>query len=248
MSSDILNTENKLNGKITVIIFSAFSLLFGIVGYIITEIYSILNCINNVNFDNVLSVILGIFYIITTALICAATILYVFLLYKKLNIRFFMAIVFVLLGFTVFFEIISYFSMMIATHGDKYLFVIYTGIVLSLIIPQIPLLLAIILALCGVKKPSLYFIPLAINVAVSIDSIFDCITNVFYIIKGLIGGGGIDHIWEDISQNWGYYFGLPLIAIGNIAICIALIILVSENIPLLVKNKSKIQNENTLTE
>ena len=238
--SEMLQNERKVNSKVLILIFSILAFVGLVATEILFDIESLISLVEYFSVRQVLHTITSVLETVSYAIPCILLIIYVCFLYKIINSRVILALSF--LSFT--YTILDFFIDMVAdlvvfgTINTEYLF----SDVMFEILPFLPLLLATILVLFGIKYRIFYIIPLVFATFPSVYYFMGCVaswvnllTNVFDDFYGVI---------DTVTGNWSYYLVAPIWHVCTIIAFVVMIVFVADNVSLLSKKKkSNTSNE-----
>lgn len=241
-----LNSKNVVHNKIAVIIFSAIALLFGAASDLVGLVYNLIDSIDNLTkslvWIYIVDSIMGIVGVLFTIATCVLLVVYVLFFSKKSNGRFLLAAVFVLLMYPILKYGIGYLisSWYISTYSNQldlltFIKSFFSFPIVSLFFIKLPLLIAAVLVIIGVRKNIFYILPLAISVCSIISETRDY----------------IDTFMRVIVRTDSYYDSTLttiiriLYIISGFAIHVAVLLFVCENTSFFAKSKKIEQDKNT---
>lgn len=256
---NVLQNPRKAKCKVAIIVLSVCALFIGLISNLLSFIGTVFDGLNG-NFRYILELLdrggfeislvrvllpyfLALPLIVMTLLPCILLLLYVLFFYKKFSARLVLSLVFLAFTYYAFtsaiFFVLNIVSLSVSLSSDQYYQQLNLRIVFVEILPRLPLILAAILALVGIKNRVVYIISLALALVSPIYLILDSFKNLFltfrYSISYLLNGMFDELIRFAVYRIWD--FGDILLGISMIAIIVAVMIFVIANNNLITKPK-----------
>ncbi|MBR5473075.1 MAG: hypothetical protein IKU82_03705 [Clostridia bacterium] len=265
--NEIIQNERKVKCKILIVALSIIALLVGslsdliylsdwfINGNIFSTFKYIFGSIIDFNIDLYLvQTVVYLFFDLTNILItvlpCILIIAYVLFLYKKFSAKFILSIVFLLLLCPMFrsatYLILDIIFSFFFNYGFSYsdLFY-YLKSVLINILPRLPLILAAILVLFGIKLRVVYIIPLLLSAIPAIWWFFSaCIEFLKIFVR--IFSLDIRELLKELFVYNSWIYGDIFWGVGLMAITLAVIIFIVANKDFISKKGKVIVEDSTL--